>query len=105
MELRDHPLMSYRGVRNWPPAWTRIRGSGDKQPNGEVGTLREIRWPPIVLGPADRFFLVIDHDAAVYMGCLLFSDAAFCRDVEQLLRAHCGCTLAYIGSLEIGYTL
>jgi hypothetical protein len=71
--LRDHPLMSYKGSHNWPPAWTRIRGREDKHPRGEVGILREVRWSPIQVGPFDRFFLVIDFDGAAYMGSLIFA--------------------------------
>jgi hypothetical protein len=42
MKLRDHPLMSRAGVRNWPPAWLWRAGSGDAKPYGEVGILREV---------------------------------------------------------------
>lgn len=38
MTLREHSLMSYRGLSNWPPAWTwRGVGEGSRQPRGEVG--------------------------------------------------------------------
>ena len=26
MLLRDHPLMTYKGLRSWPPAWIWIYG-------------------------------------------------------------------------------
>ena len=105
MQLRDHPLMSYRRIRNWPPAWTRLRGCEDKHPKGEVGTLREVRWSPIQLHPLDRFFLVIDHQKTVYMGCLLFENAAFCLEIQRVLRDHCGYSIEYIGGLDISRTL
>jgi hypothetical protein len=37
MLLRDHPLMFYKGVSNWPPAGVWIDGPEDKHPKGEVG--------------------------------------------------------------------
>jgi hypothetical protein len=36
MLLRDHPLMSYRGLPSWPPAWTWIGGLDNKRPQGEM---------------------------------------------------------------------
>jgi hypothetical protein len=105
MQLRSHPLMHYRGVRNWPPAWTRIRGSEDRHLKGEVGTLREVRWPPVDPEPFDRFFLIVEFEGAFYMGCLLFEDRTFCRQVESLLRANYGRSIESIGSLNVSYTL
>jgi hypothetical protein len=37
--LRDHPIMSYRGVPNWPPVWTQTRSDGVKKLRGELGVL------------------------------------------------------------------
>ena len=39
VKLRDHPLMSYRGIPNWPPVWTQMRIGGVKIVKGEVGVL------------------------------------------------------------------
>jgi len=105
VKLRDHPLMSYRGRRNWPPVWTRIRGREEKHPQGEVGILQEVRWSPIQVRPFDRFYLVIDFEFATYIGCLLFDDATFCLQIQHLLRDHCGCSIESIGGLDIGHTL
>ena len=105
MQLRDHPLMFYRGIRNWPPVWTRIRGGEDGHPQGEVGILREVRKSPIQLLRVDRFFLVIEFERAIYMGCLLFDDAAFCREIERLLGYNCGVSIEHIGGLDISHTL
>jgi hypothetical protein len=49
--LRDHPLMSRKGVPNWPPVWTWMRGKKDKYPKGEVGILKAVLPPKIM--PAD----------------------------------------------------
>jgi hypothetical protein len=97
--------MMYRGMRNWPPVWTRIRGHEEKHPQGEVGILREVRWPPIQVRPFNKLFLVVDFEHAVYMGCLLFDDAAFCHEIERLLRDYCGCSIECVGGLDISHTL
>ena len=105
MQLRSHPLMSFRRLPNWPPAWTRIRGGLDSHPAGEVGILREIVWSPIQVRPLDRFFLVIDYEGTTYMGCLLFDDAAFCLETQRLLRSYTGYTIEHIGGLDVDQTL
>jgi hypothetical protein len=105
MQLRNHPLMSFRTSPNWPPAWSRIRGGVDRHPQGEVGILREIVWSPIQVRPLDRFFLVIEYEGTIYMGCLLFDDAAFCLAIQRLLRGHAGCTIEHIGGLDVDHTL
>lgn len=42
MQLRDHPLMIYHGIRNWPPAWTWRSGQDNAKPRGEIGILRDL---------------------------------------------------------------
>jgi hypothetical protein len=105
MQLRQHPLMMYRSSRNWPPVWTRIRGGQDRRPKGEVGILREVQWAPIQLRPLDRFFVVMEFDRTFFMGALLFDDREFCREIERLVRLHCGCSIKSIGDLDVDYTL
>ena len=47
MKLREHALMSYRGIRSWPPTWTWIYGLEGKQLQGEIGILRAVSLPKI----------------------------------------------------------
>ena len=42
MLLRDHPLMSYRGRRNWPPRWLPGKDIGGEELSGEIGALVEV---------------------------------------------------------------
>jgi hypothetical protein len=42
MQLLAHPLMTYRGVPNWPPAWIQIQETRIISLSGEVGTLRHV---------------------------------------------------------------
>jgi len=97
MLLRDHPLMQYRGVPNWPPNWTWIDGP-KKSPQGEIGILREVA--PTHVFPADRCFLYVDHEGSSYIGCLLFDDHVFCKHITEVLQFYCNRPITEIGSLE-----
>jgi hypothetical protein len=103
MNLRAHPLMSYQGVPNWPPTWTWAYGGTNKKPTGEVGVLIQVRESHIA--PANRCFLVMQHDASVYMGCLLFDDPSFCRQIAKLLSNYCQRSIQEIGSIDLSHTL
>jgi hypothetical protein len=103
MELRNHPLMSYRGVPSWPPVWSWLGDRINRHPKGEVGILKEVTVP--VANPFNRCFLIVEYKKATYMGCLLIDDLPFCGQVSRLLRLHCGESLASIGSLDLDYSL
>ena len=62
-KLRDHPLMSYGAISNWPPIWV-WRGE-NKRPKGEVGILKEVR--PHAMSPSHKCFLVVEHQGAEYL--------------------------------------
>jgi hypothetical protein len=101
--LRDHPLMSRKGVPNWPPAWTWMRGQRNKYPKGEVGILKAVL--PSKFMPGDRCFLLISYQGAEYLGCLLFDDRAFCKHITRVLQFCHNRPIAEIGSLDLSYTL
>ena len=103
MLFRDHPLLSYRGVPSWPPAWAWIDGPENKNPKGEIGTLTEVRLS--LIEPPNRCYLVIRHEESTYMGCLLINDLSFCAQITQLLQNYCGHSLQEIGSLDLSHTL
>ena len=42
MKLRDHPLMTYKGIRSWPPGWLWKGGYETTHPEGEVSILRNV---------------------------------------------------------------
>src|SRR5215510_12368910 len=102
MLLRDHPLMLYRGVRNWPPAWIWTHGRERVSLRGEIGTLSEVRRSVI---STNSLFLEMRHQESEYLGCLLFGDPAFCRQMDTILRRHLGRPIAEIGGLELSHTL
>jgi hypothetical protein len=103
MLLRDHPLMSYHGVSNWPPTWTWLDGAEDKHPIGEIGILRTVLLPK--LQRANKCFLLIFYEESSYGGCLVFDDYAFCKHVTQVLQSCRNRSIAEIGSLDLSYTL
>jgi hypothetical protein len=98
MELRYHPLMSYHGLNNWPPVWTWRGGQEDIRPKGEIGVLRDVFLSRVE--PNLRLFLIMEHEKEEYMGCLLFNDWTFCGQIYELLKAHCGSSIAEIGTLD-----
>jgi hypothetical protein len=59
--FRDHALMRYHGIPNWPPAWLWIDGPENKHPRGEIGILQAVEVSNIP--PAHRCFLCIDYEA------------------------------------------
>src|SRR5215813_11205139 len=79
--LRDHPLMSYRGIRSWPPTWTWVAGPANKYAHGEVGILKSVALSKTL--PANRCFLYVDHQGSSYVGCLIVDDQSFCREIVK----------------------
>ena len=103
MLLRDHPLMAYHGVRNWPPIWTWASGLENNRPKGEIGILTKVELSNIL--PADRCFLYVEHQGSLYIGCLLFDDRTFCGQVGTLLQNHRNKRISEIGGLDISHTV
>jgi hypothetical protein len=103
MLLRDHPLMTHHGAHSWPPTWVWAGGLEKAEPQGEVGILREVRLSSIQ--PADRFFLYIDYEGSIYIGCVLVDNHAFCSQIAAMLQDYCNRRLVDIGSLEVGHLL
>jgi len=99
MLLRDHPLMAYHGLRNWPLTWTWMDGAEDKHPTGEIGILRMVLLPK--LQRANKCFLLILYEESPYAGCLVFDDYAFCKHVTELLQSCCNRSIAEIGSIDV----
>ena len=103
MLLREHPLFSYHGMHSWPPVWTWMAGGYDRRPRGEGGILRRVEKPKVL--PANKCFLYIDYEDALYIGCLLCSDHVFCSQIVRILEANLNKTIAEIGSLDISHLL
>ena len=102
MFLRDHPLMRYKGNRSWPPSWLWRAGDDITHPTGEVGILKDVA--PSTIYPYDRCFLIMEHGGAEYIGALLLSDTAFCREIFRVLVRNRGKTIQEIGGIDLRYT-
>ena len=96
--LRDHPLMSYRGMASWPPVWCR---KGEQTLSGEIGIL--------VNADSDRSgkksYLTIDFENRRYLGTLLFSEEKMCWFITRALKNRLGLSIKEIGDLDMSFTL
>jgi hypothetical protein len=101
MKLREHPLMSYRGLANWPPGWLRRGGGRHKFLRGEIGVLSHVLYGGA--RPRSRIYLIMEHEGEEYIGALLFSDGTYCGQIADLLRDHRGYTIEEIGSLDVSH--
>jgi hypothetical protein len=102
MLLRDHPILSHKGNRSWPPRWLRRRGKETANPHGEVGILKDVI--PSSIEPYDRYFLIVEHCGAEYVGVLLVSDT-FRREILWVLVQNRGKTIEEIGNIDLADTL
>jgi hypothetical protein len=102
MHLRDHPLMCYKRVRNWPPVWVRRKQLIAKSVIGEFGILAAVRYGSATPG---KCHLVIEHEREEFIGALLFDDFMFCEVVVKLLEENVGRKIAEIGSIDLSFTL
>jgi hypothetical protein len=95
--------MKYRGVSNWPPTWAALHQSAEHRSlRGEIGILKYALWHEKLPG---KCFLIIEHEMAGYMGCLIFDDTAFCRQIHALLQRHINRSISDIGALNLTDTL
>jgi hypothetical protein len=90
------------GIPNWPPAWLWRGGGEDTRPNGEVGLLRDVILSSI--DPPIRFFLVMQHMGAEYIGCLSFENPAFCREIYRVCATIAVIPIHEIGDIDISYS-
>ena len=96
--LRDHPLLKYRGVQNWPPVWTRGTQGIVKTVKGKVGVLKEVYYDA---GTSNKCFLVVDRQLQSYMGCVTCPTRSFCIQLTHFLRGHIGRSIEDIGDLRV----
>jgi hypothetical protein len=98
MELRNHPLISYRGLTSWPPTWSPANPKSDLKPlRGEIGRLKYVLANP----RSNNCFLVIEYDNHPYVGCLFLNDAVFCAQLITVLQDHAGFSIKEIGDLDL----
>lgn len=99
VKLRNHPFIS----ASWPPVWWGRADREKKQVRGEIGILKAVQ--PYDIQPADRLYLLIEHEGAEYLGILLVDDYALCQQVFNLIAKHSGRTIGEIGDIDLSHTL
>ena len=77
-------------------------GKENDHPHGEIGTLIDVRSD---FRESGRLFLVVQYNGSGYMGCLLFDDRTFCRQVHDLLKNFLRYPISRIGDLDVSQTL
>jgi hypothetical protein len=102
LALRDHPQMRYFGIKSWPPVWVNTHVAPTKKISGEIGCLIGTVFYPDM---PRRLFLKMELDAERYMGCLVMSDAGFCRQLDGILKSNVGRSIKEIGDLDLSHTL
>jgi len=104
MQLRNCPLMSRRGTRNWPPTWNKTSGGSRAGPyetlRSEIGTLEQVLLSRTE--PYNTCYLLIEFRRMTYVGTLVFDDGIFSRQLCELLQNHhLGKSIKEIGDLEV----
>jgi hypothetical protein len=94
--------MNYRGQVNWPPVWVHVLSKRIRTLRGEVGILIDSF---LRSGIPTKLLLRMDLNGAPYMGTLLFSDAAFCWQLHDILQQNLGRSIEEIGDLDLSFTL
>jgi hypothetical protein len=100
MKLRNHPLMVYRTMPNWPPIWIE-KYAENTTLSGEIGVLSHVG---VSSGRRPRCFLHITHNNKPYVGSLIFDDPAFSAYVTALLKKNINKTIREIGDLDVSHS-
>jgi len=90
VQLRQHP--------NWPPAWVRTNGTGDKYISGALGVLERTQTS---LVDGKRCYITIRYQNSTHIGGVNFDDARICRKVCTFLGSYYGQPVEKIAQLEI----
>jgi hypothetical protein len=101
--LRDHPLMTYHHIGNWPPVWAVPTKGRRENLKGEIGTLRHVHSATGDF-PSNKCFLVIEYEGQLYCGALLFDDITFCSQISAILHTQLGHSIKEIGDLDLSHT-
>jgi len=97
MKFRDHPKLSYRGTRTWPPKWFNTVTVPGKLIVGEVGVLTDVRIRQLA---TCRLFLTVTYENHSFLGDMSFDDRQFCLRVYRLLRRSIGRSIKEIGDTD-----
>jgi hypothetical protein len=72
-----------------------------KKMSGEIGTLTSTAFFPEI---PTRLFLIIEFENQPYLGCLVFTEAVFCQQLNAFLQDHLGRSIVEIGDMDLSHT-
>ena len=96
MKLKDHPLMRYRGVPNWPPTY--LTQDYRQELLDEFGILRDVTMDAKV---PSRCFLTVEMNGLGYVSALHFDNFLFRSRFVDVLNGHLNKPVKTLGDLEI----
>ena len=102
MKLRDHPLLRYNLIHQWPPVWVSLNNEDGRLSGREVGVLTEVRES---ISRSDGIVLIMHHNENRYGSILIFSDLAFRGQIFELLKDSVGLSIQQVGDIDLRYTL
>lgn len=97
MKLSDHPQVTFRGCRTWPPTWVQLPERNGQAPGGELGILEKVK--PSIAG--HRVYLMSRYDGQIHLGHVDFDDDEFCKKIYKLMKRNCGRAIKEIAELEV----
>ena len=97
MKFRDHPQISQKRVRSWPPAWVESNSLPGTVLTGEIGVLTDVNLRGF--NPC-RLLLTIHHENRSFSAVLFFDDEPFCVQVFEFLKGCVGRSIEEIGDMN-----
>ena len=102
MNLRDHPVMNFHGMKSWPPVWVNTHEAPAQRMVGEIGVLVSTRFYADL---PKRIFLRMEFEKQYYLACLAFGEAGFCEQLNEIFQTHIGHSIKEIGDLDLSVAL
>jgi hypothetical protein len=96
MKLKDHPLMKYHNVPNWPPSY--LTRDYRQELLKEFGILRSVT---LDARESNRCFLMVEMDGLGYVSWLKFDNLGFRARFLDTVNVHLNKPMKEIGELEI----
>ena len=96
MKIKDHPLMKYHNVPNWPPSY--LTPDHRQELIKEFGILRAVTLDARV---SNRCFLMVEMDGLACVSWLKFDNSTFRSRFVNTVNVHLNKPMKEIGELEV----
>jgi hypothetical protein len=97
MKLKDHRLMQYHNIPNWPPSY--LTSDYRQETIDASGILRSVT---LDTRSANRCFLMVEMGGLGYVSWVKFDDAGFRARFVKTVSGHLNKRMKEIGDLELG---